>query len=158
MVSYHILVSNLAEGSNLSVHRMLLEVLVEAQMNLDLLHSVLPLVQAVLNLVDFAKASFTDDLKLLEQPVVSILFKIFAKFVLISLFLAPENEFLLTFEVLHRSILLDRNVADQWLHLLSLAALQTSRGNDAGPLIPSLDDRFGSGYFPGDGACPFLIT
>lgn len=66
MIPDHILVLYLADGHNLSVDTVLLEVLIDSQMYLDLLDSIHPLVKHVLHLIDLPKAAFTEQLLLVE--------------------------------------------------------------------------------------------
>ena len=60
------LVQDLANGTYLSVNTVHFEVLVEPKMNLDLLDRVGPLVKVVLDLVDLAEATLTENRNLLK--------------------------------------------------------------------------------------------
>ena len=66
MISNHVFVKYLADSNYFSVNTVLIEVLIEAQVNLNLLYSILSLVEDMLNLEYFSKASLAKQLILLE--------------------------------------------------------------------------------------------
>lgn len=66
MISHHILVLHLADGHDLSVYAVLLEIFADAEVDLDLLDGIHALVEDMLYLVDFTEAAFAEKLLLLK--------------------------------------------------------------------------------------------
>lgn len=133
VVSHDILVKNLADSQDFSVDAVLLEVVVDSKVDFDLLDGVDPLIESVLGLVDLSEAALSNEVDFVEKPVVSVLFKIFRKPVVIGILLAPENQLFMNVLTIrrmfcdsdHRDLLTNRiiglgrgKVALLWLNLV----------------------------------------
>jgi hypothetical protein len=91
MISDDILVLNLADGNNLLVDVMHLEILIQTQMNLDLFDCVNPLIKYVLGFIHLSKTSLTDDADFFKESLVPILLQVLAELVVVSLLFVPED-------------------------------------------------------------------
>ena len=77
MISHYVFMLNLADCYDLSIDAMFLEILVNAEMDLNLLYGIHSLIQNVLHFEDLTEASFAKLFLLNEKSVVSVLFQIF---------------------------------------------------------------------------------
>ena len=72
MIPDHIFVLNLAYSNYLTIDRMHLEVLIQAEMNPNFFDSISSLIQAMLNLENRSKTTLADFLKFLEHVIITL--------------------------------------------------------------------------------------